>query len=62
MAKQLKITLTRSPISRVPKHKKTVKALGLSRPNKSVIHNDCPQIRGMINSIGFMVEVEELNA
>lgn len=61
MAKQLKITLTRSPISRVPKHKKTVKALGLSRPNKFVIHNDCPQIRGMINTVSFMVHVEEIN-
>lgn len=60
MAKKLEITLTRSKIGKVPKHQKTVKALGLKRLNKSVIVNDCPAIRGMAKAIDYMVRVREL--
>lgn len=60
MAKKLEITQIRSVASRVPKHKATIKALGLSRPNKTVVHEDCPQIRGMINAVNFMVSVREI--
>ena len=56
----LKITLKRSPIGRVPKHRKTVTALGLKRPGQFVIQPDNEAIRGMINSIAFMVDVEEV--
>ena len=59
MAK-LKITQVRSTIGRLPKHRKTIAALGLGRIRKSVIHEDCPQIRGMIRSVGFLVKVEEV--
>ncbi len=61
MANLLKITLTRSAIGRVPKHKRTVKALGLSHTNKFVFHNDTPQVRGMIRSIDYMLQVEEVS-
>ncbi len=60
MPGQLKITLKRSVIGRVPKHRKTVKALGLRKRGRSVIHDDKPQIRGMIRQIDFMVDVEEV--
>jgi len=60
MAGQLKITLRRSTIGRVPKHRRTIKALGLHKRGRSVIHPDTPQIRGMIRQVGFMVEVEEI--
>lgn len=60
MPGQLKITLKRSVIGRVPKHQKTVKALGLRKRGRSVIHDDKPQIRGMIRQIDFMVDVEEV--
>ncbi len=60
MANQLEITLKRSLSGKVPKHQKTAKALGLRRPNKKVVVSDTPQIRGMINSISFMVEVKEI--
>ena len=58
MAK-LKITQTRSVIGRLENQKRTIEALGLSRPNKFVYHNDTPQIRGMINKVLHLVEVEE---
>jgi large subunit ribosomal protein L30 len=61
MAKQLEITLVRSTIGRVPKHKKTVKALGLKHCSQSVVVGDTPQIRGMLKSIDFMVQVRELD-
>ncbi len=58
--KMLKITLRRSTIGRPEKQRRVVRALGLRRLNQSVIHNDVPSIRGMINKISHMVEVEEL--
>ena len=59
MPGQLKITLRRSEIGRVPKHRRTIKALGLRKLGRSVVHQDTPQIRGMIRQVAFMVEVEE---
>ncbi|MFQ5636947.1 MAG: 50S ribosomal protein L30 [bacterium] len=58
--KQVKITLTRSTIGRHFKQKRNVEALGLRKMNHSVVHNDTPQIRGMINKISHLVVVEEL--
>jgi large subunit ribosomal protein L30 len=58
MAK-LKITQVRSTISRLPKHRRTIKALGLGRIRKTVIHEDTPQIRGMIRSVAHLVRVEQ---
>ncbi len=60
MPGQLKITLKRSVIGRVPKHRRTVKALGLRKLGSSVIHQDTPQIRGMIRTAGLLIEVEEV--
>lgn len=60
MPGQLRITLRRSTIGRVPKHRRTIKALGLRKRGRSVIHQDTPQIRGMIRQVAFMVEVEEI--
>jgi len=58
--KQLKITLVRSTVGHLAKQKATAKALGLRRPNHSVVHADTPIIRGMINRIFHLVKVEEL--
>jgi large subunit ribosomal protein L30 len=55
---KIRITLKRSPISQIKKHRDTLEALGLRRPNRSVIKPDTPVVRGMVNSVGFMVEVE----
>ena len=60
MAKKIKITQQVSRIDTLEKHKRTIKALGLGRPNYSVVQNDTPQIRGMINSVRHLVKVEEV--
>lgn len=59
MAKEIKITQVRSLISRIPKHRRTVKALGLRRIGHTVVHNDSPAVRGMINSVNYLLKVEE---
>ena len=58
-AKQLKITLVKSGIARPGKHKVVLIGLGLKKLNKSVIREDTPQIRGMINKVSHLVKVEE---
>jgi large subunit ribosomal protein L30 len=60
MAKKLKITQTRSIIDQIEPHKRTIKALGLGRPNYSVVKTDTPQIRGMIRKVMHLVEVKEV--
>ena len=59
--KKLKITLRRSTIDYNKKQKLTVQALGLKRLHYSVIHDDSPQIRGMINKVSHLVEVKEIS-
>ncbi|MDL2310851.1 50S ribosomal protein L30 [Peptostreptococcaceae bacterium OttesenSCG-928-C18] len=57
---KLKITLKKSRIGRIEKHIKTVDALGLKKTGNSVIKEDNPAIRGMINQVAFMLDVEEI--
>ena len=59
MTKEIKITQIRSLIGRLPKHRRTVKALGLKRINHTVTHQDTPNIRGMISQVRYLVKVEE---
>lgn len=59
MAKKLAITLTRSVIGRPEDQRITVKTLGLRKLNQTVVHNDNPAIRGMINKVSHLVKVEE---
>jgi large subunit ribosomal protein L30 len=42
------------------KHKRTLDALGLRRLNQSVIHEDTPQIRGMVAQVGYLLQVESV--
>ncbi len=56
----LKITLVRSTIKAIPKHKKTIQALGLRKLNSQVIKNDDPAIRGMVKQVCHLVKVEEV--
>lgn len=58
--KKIKITQTRSIIDEKIRMKRTIKALGLGRPRYSVVHNDTPQIRGMINTVRHLVRVEDV--
>lgn len=60
MSKQLRITLINSVIGRPEPQRSTVKALGLSKLHQAVEHADTPQIRGMINKVIHLVQVEEV--
>ena len=57
---ELKITLVKSTIGAIPKHKKTVQALGLKKLNSSTIQQDNVAIRGMVNQVSHLVKVEEI--
>lgn len=57
---QLKITLVKSTIGAIPKHKRTVQALGLKKLNSSAIQQDNVAIRGMVNQVSHLVKVEEI--
>jgi large subunit ribosomal protein L30 len=58
--KKLKITQTRSYIGRPEDQRQTLKALGLRRIRHAVVHNDTPQIRGMVRKVIHLIRVEEV--
>ena len=60
MADKLKITLVKSTIGAIPKHRKTVEALGLKKLNKTVEMPDNESVRGMIHQVQHLVKVEEI--
>lgn len=62
MEKKLKITLVKSPIGAIPKQRKTVTALGLTKMNKTVVMPDNDAVRGMIWHVKHLVKVEEVEA
>ena len=57
---QLKVTLIKSPIGAIPKHKKTVEALGLRKLRQFSIQKDNPAIRGMLHHVQHLVRVEKV--
>lgn len=59
MSKKLSIKLLRSCIGRPEKQKRVVAGLGLRKINQIVIRQDTPEVRGMINKVSHMLEVEE---
>ena len=58
----IKITLTKSVIGAMPKHRKTIQALGLSKTGRSVVKRDDAAIRGMINKVSHLVTVTRVDA
>jgi len=56
--KKLRITLIRSLIGLKPNHVRTLQALGLRRIRASVVHDDTPAIRGMIDRVPYAVRVQ----
>ena len=58
--KKLKVTLVKSTIGSLEKHKRTVQALGLKKIRSSVVVNDNPAMRGMIFVVKHLVTVEEV--
>ena len=59
MADKLKITLVKSTIGAIPKHRATVEALGLKKLNKTVVLPDNAATRGMVQQVRQLVKVEE---
>ena len=60
MADKLKITLVKSTIGAIPKHRATVEALGLKKLNKSVELPNNDATKGMIKQVKHLVKVEEI--
>ncbi len=58
---KIKITQIRSTIDRQEAQKRTIKALGLGKLHRTVIHNDTPQIRGMVRAVQHLVTVEHID-
>ena len=58
----IKVTLRRSGIGRKPKHRRTLKALGLNRIGQSRTLPDNDSVRGMIRAVEFLVETEAAEA
>jgi large subunit ribosomal protein L30 len=57
---RLRVTLRRSPIGHPKNQKETARALGLTKLQRTVIRPDTPAIRGMVNTIGHLVTVEQI--
>ncbi len=59
MAGMLKVTLVRSMIGRPEKHRKILRGMGLRKLNRTVLLQDTPAIRGMIEAVSHLVDSEE---
>jgi ribosomal protein L30, bacterial/organelle len=57
--KILRITWIRSAIGYSVQHKATIRALGLRKLHQTVEHKDGPALRGMLEKVSHMVQVEE---
>ena len=59
MVNKLKITLIKSMIGRPEKHRKVLRGMGLTKLNRTVLLEDTPAIRGMVNTVSHLVKAEE---
>ena len=57
---RLKITQKRSPIGGTHSQRETLRTLGLKRMRDVVVHEDRPEIRGMVRAVRHLVTVEEV--
>ena len=60
MADKVKVTLVKSPIGAIPKHKRTLEALGLKKVNKTVELPNNAATQGMVFQVKHLVKVEEI--
>ncbi len=58
MANKIKVTLVKSRYGRLKNHQACVAGLGLRRINHSVVVEDTPENRGMINKVSYLLRVE----
>lgn len=57
--KKISITLKKSLIGRIEKHRKTIKALGFKKVGQTLVKDDNPAIRGMIKKVDYLLDVKE---
>jgi len=62
MAKKLKITLKKGLPGRLGRHRRTVYSLGLTKTYQTVEHADCPTLRGKLDQVGYLLQIEEVSA
>ncbi len=55
----IKITQIRSEIGTTPKHRGTLRALGLGKIGRSTVREETPVIKGMLRKVSYLVRVEE---
>lgn len=55
---KVKVTLVRSPVGQMDRHRQCVRGLGLRRMHQSVELEDTPAVRGMINKVRYLLAVE----
>jgi large subunit ribosomal protein L30 len=56
-AQSVRVTLRRSPIGTPERHRLVLRGLGLRRIRQTVVHPDTPQVRGMIQKVGYLLEI-----
>ena len=61
MSGSLKITLVRSLIGQPQKQREVVYGLGLRKLNKSVVRQNTPAIRGMVDAVPHLLKAEEID-
>jgi large subunit ribosomal protein L30 len=57
---RLRVTQVRSALDRGARQRGTIRALGIKRMGQTVVHEDKPEIRGMIRAVQHLVKVEEI--
>jgi large subunit ribosomal protein L30 len=58
-AKRIRVTLKKSLIGTKAAHRQTVRGLGLRRLNQSIELDSTPEVRGMVNSVAYLVQFED---
>lgn len=56
--KKVKVTLVKSTIGTIQSHRACVRGLGLRRLHHTVVLEDTPSVRGMINKVSYLVKCE----
>jgi large subunit ribosomal protein L30 len=57
---QVRLTLVKSKHGRLKNHKACLQGLGLRRIHQTITVSDTPENRGMINTVSYLLKVEEL--
>lgn len=57
--KKVRITWVKSTIGHRQRHRRTIEALGLKRMGHSVVKEETPAVRGMIDSVSFLLKIED---